>query len=87
MATNVMISCNEAEKSSPSMAFFDILIIIKSMGSITGNPRIAISVWLLLALAAMAEIIVSAKEKLIAANNKLAKNKAVSTIGLPKMML
>ena len=59
----------------PSMAFFEILMTIKIIGSITGKPNIAIRVLLLLALAAILEIIVKevekprAPKKIPAANN------------------
>jgi len=75
MAIKVSISPYEDDQERPSMAFLEILIIIKSIGNITGKPNTAISVWLLFAFEAMAEIMVKAKEKLMAANIRLIVNK------------
>ena len=62
-------------QSSPSSAFLEMRMAIKSMGMITGKLKIAIKVALLPAFEAMPETMVRLAEKPIAPKTKLSRNK------------
>ncbi len=83
MAAKTIKSSNEAERSTPFNAFFEILMITSKTGNTIGKLKIAISVWLFLAFEAIADTIVIVNDNPIEPNSMTRRNKRTSSTGLP----